>query len=99
MNKLKEKMYNLMDSFLVEGDKPRPIDRLNIDRHLFVKNLFQLFKDTVEKVIPPYAPTDYPRTPEGRQMSYENNMYNSGLAEFRQNLSKILTENEVREME
>lgn len=40
MKKIKEKirkcLYQRMDSFLVEGDKPRPIERLNLDRHLFV---------------------------------------------------------------
>ena len=29
-------LYEKMDSFLVEGDKPREIGRLNLDRHLFV---------------------------------------------------------------
>ena len=29
-------LYKKMDSFLVEGDKPREIGRLNLDRHLFV---------------------------------------------------------------
>ena len=39
MTKIREQIYRLMDSFLVETDKPRPIDRLNQDRHLFVGNM------------------------------------------------------------
>ena len=37
-----EDIYRLMDGFLVEGDKPRSIDRLNTDRHLFVENILDL---------------------------------------------------------
>ena len=33
---LRNLLYKKMDSFLVEGDKPRPIERLNLDRRLFV---------------------------------------------------------------
>ena len=50
-NTLKEKIYKLMDSFLVEGDNPRPIDRLNQDRHLFVENLLALFSQTFSELI------------------------------------------------
>jgi len=43
-----------MDSFLVEGDKPRSIERLNQDRHLFVKNVLDLLdkqkQDLLEKI-------------------------------------------------
>jgi len=34
--KIRKILYEKMDSFLVEGDKPREIGRLNLDRHLFV---------------------------------------------------------------
>ena len=44
MTKIRENIYKLMDSFLVEGDKPRPIDRLNQDRHLFVEDMEKLFR-------------------------------------------------------
>ena len=33
---IRKLLYEKMDSFLVEGDKPREIGRLNLDRHLFV---------------------------------------------------------------
>ena len=39
MTEIREQIYRLMDSFLVETDKPRPLDRLNQDRHLFVENM------------------------------------------------------------
>lgn len=45
---LKEQIYSLMDSFLVEGDKPRPIERLNQYRHLFAKNMLALFQKQME---------------------------------------------------
>jgi hypothetical protein len=34
--KIRKCLYQRMDSFLVEGDKPRPIGQLNLDRHSFV---------------------------------------------------------------
>ena len=42
---MKQRIYELMDSFLVEGDKPRSIEQLNQDRHLFVENVIKLFED------------------------------------------------------
>lgn len=36
-----------MDSFLVEGDKPRSIDRLNQDRHLFVENILEIIEEAL----------------------------------------------------
>jgi len=52
--KIIKDLYNLMDSFLVEGDKPRSIERLNQDRHLFVKNVLDLLdkqkQDLLEKI-------------------------------------------------
>ena len=45
---MKQRLYELMDSFLVEGDKPRPIDRLNQDRHLFVENITLLFASLLQ---------------------------------------------------
>lgn len=49
METLQEKIYDLMDSFLIEGDQPRPIDRLNQDRRLFVENMEQLIRAEVEE--------------------------------------------------
>lgn len=45
-NTIEEKIYNLMDGFLVEPEPPRSIKSLNKDRHLFVKNILELLKDT-----------------------------------------------------
>ncbi len=47
MNKdLKKKIYELMDSFLVEAKdqhgNDRSLERLNQDRHLFVENMLNL---------------------------------------------------------
>ena len=46
-------LYEKMDSFLVEGDKPREIGRLNLDRHLFVDTttalILELLKSEEEK--------------------------------------------------
>ena len=89
MNKLKEKTYNLMDSFLVEGDKPRRIKRLNQDRHLFVKNLLQLFKDTVERIIGENQEAGH------RWSDLVVALRNGLREEQRQNLSKILSEDEL----
>lgn len=44
---METKVYKLMDSFLVETDEPRSVTRLNQDRHLFVKNILELFTDTI----------------------------------------------------
>ena len=44
-----EKLYQLMDSFLVETDPPRKIEQLNQDRHLFIDNLLSFIAD---KVVP-----------------------------------------------
>ena len=53
MTKIRKNIYNLMDSFLVETDKPRPIDRLNQDRHLFVDNVENLFRSwALENIVP-----------------------------------------------
>ena len=46
-------LYEKMDGFLVEGDKPRKIGRLNLDRHLFVDTttalILELLKSEKEK--------------------------------------------------
>jgi len=47
MSMMETKVYKLMDSFLVETDEPRSVTRLNQDRHLFVKNILELFTDTI----------------------------------------------------
>ena len=48
-------LYEKMDGFLVEGDKPREIGRLNLDRHLFVDTttalILELLKSEKEKLI------------------------------------------------
>ncbi len=41
---IREKIYQLMDTFLVEGDPPRSIERLNQDRHLFVDNMMEIWR-------------------------------------------------------
>ncbi len=47
MPKIKEKIYEAMDSFLVEAKdqygNERSLERLNQDRHLFVEKLLELF--------------------------------------------------------
>ncbi len=52
--KLKQKIYRAMDSFLVEAkDKrgtERSLERLNKDRHLFVKRMEALFREERKKV-------------------------------------------------
>ena len=48
--KMREEIYRLMDSFLVETDSPRSIDQLNQDRHLFVKNILDLIFQKEEDV-------------------------------------------------
>jgi len=50
--KLKEKLYQLMDSFLVETDPPRSVEQLNVDRHLFVENVQQALIDTMPEWMP-----------------------------------------------
>lgn len=51
MKNLCEEIYRLMDNFLVEADKPRPLDRLNQDRHLFVDNMENLFRSRIEDIL------------------------------------------------
>lgn len=50
----KNKLYNIVDSFLVEAQDQegnyRSLDRLNQDRHLVVESLNQLFELEHEKI-------------------------------------------------
>ncbi len=48
---IEEEIYRLMDGFLVEGDKPRNIKRLNQDRHLFVENMLVVIKEAIKEAV------------------------------------------------
>jgi hypothetical protein len=84
MNKLKEETYRLMDSFLVEAKdqygNERSLEKLNQDRHLFVKNLLQLFKDSVERAMP--------KKKHNRFVQEVADVYNEAVEQFRKNLKK-----------
>ena len=51
----KKKIYEAMDSFLVEAKdqhgNERSLERLNKDRHLFVKKMEKLLQDQLDEVI------------------------------------------------
>ena len=55
METTQQKIYRIVDSFLVEAKnqhgEERSIDALNRDRHLAVKNLMELFRGTIKKCI------------------------------------------------
>ena len=54
-DKIREKLYSLMDSFLVEAKnqngEERSLEQLNIDRHLFVDNMMELFATQKKEII------------------------------------------------
>jgi len=43
------RIYELMDAFLTEGDKPRSLARLNQDRKLFVQEMNELIDQILNK--------------------------------------------------
>ena len=51
----KQRIYELVDSFLVEAKdqngKERSVERLNQDRHLFVKGIEKILKEQREDII------------------------------------------------
>jgi len=79
---IKERLYNLMDSFLVEGDKPRSIERLNQDRHLFVKNVLDLLDQQKEELAEKIE--FFERDMETRLHSEPFEIVKSGLEDIKQ---------------
>lgn len=54
MNTIKEKIYQIVDSFLVEAKdqngNDRSIERLNQDRHLAVEEIIRTFQEALESL-------------------------------------------------
>ena len=88
MTSLREQIYNLMDGFLVEGDSPRPIERLNQDRHLFVDRVIALLSNMS------WMPEKLDRKDKfyakGEIEAGFERVYNEALKEVRENFKKFL---------
>ena len=106
MNKLREDLDTIVSGAFSDGMMFQANGTLtNADARKLkdtrIQDILQLFKDTVEKIMPE---TIYLNQYKNKQIIKRNRMlingYNDALKEFRQNLSKILSEGEVeKEME
>src|SRR4051794_26725860 len=73
MPNLRQRLYELMDSFLVESNNldgtpyVRSVDRLNQDRHLFVQNVEQALKAAIDQAI---GDMEDPNNPPREDKSY-----------------------------
>lgn len=72
MSELKKEIYRLMDNFLVETDPPRSIKQLNRDRHLFVKNLLDVFSFEVKQAVGENKPENSIRKLSPEELSDKN---------------------------